>query len=269
VGVLELGGEGQAYYFGLGLYPHLDAEQEYLSFYQDGALKRVNLADYSLEDFGPAMPSPASPWEGETFAYWRVSEDRGYEIIRTRITDPAQGPRSFIAYRGPKPNEVLFAPRGEQFLLQFAAGFSESRVVLYAGQTRLWDSAEAYPGSYVSFPPLNEYPLMWAGRGRWLHLRHIPAPGLPAESLALNIITGRSLTAVEARGIYMGESPDGRWWLFALSTDPAREQRDRLIAYEPLTDRVEVLFPGGVPLYANVQYPDWRYLLWSPPVGGD
>lgn len=256
VGVISLD-DYTGTYLGTGSYLQVKSDQSSATFYQAGRLQRINLADLTLTDLGVASPTNSLTWYGDYLRFWRVQEDfETFSLVRVEVYEWTRTEQ--VMYSGPKPFRYVVGPRGDVIVLEWS-GYVE----VYKDGALLWSSREEYPDGLVSLPPPAYLPVLWSGNGKWLHLTHVPSAGRQAETLSVNIGLGQSLLAVEERATFLGESPDQDWWLMGVNYDPNSDRRDRLIAYNPVSNQLWGILPNGIPLYSDIIAPEWAYFSWA------
>lgn len=249
-------------YLGKGKYLSVSENQQYAAFFVGDRLMRMNLATGILADMGTVVVTAQPLWAGDTLQFWYTREVQGnFEILRVEAA--AKSRREYIVYSGAAPTNWQFSPTGAYVALQFQASPSESYVEIHGREGLLWVSDFAYPDSFVQLP--TEWQLAWSADKKWLHLRYAPIPTELPTTLSLNLENQTTILAPETYGTFVGESPDGAWWLYEIGVDPLQARVQRLIVYQRATSQLEVL-SDGIPLYSNPQYPAWNYYVWSPEV---
>jgi hypothetical protein len=265
VGLLETDSYG-GQYFGLGQAVQVNPNETALAFWEGGRWKRVNLLTGALTDLGAGELWDGQLWAGETLRFWRTqtSPNGNFEIFRIESAPLRRVERKL--YSGPRPARWSFPPQGEVFALEFASGAGLTYIELYRAGELVWVSDAVYPGSASRLQGPLDAPLQWTRDGAWLHLIHVERSGAYARGLAVNVADPRRMVlAPEDRAQYMGESPDGTWWLYSLNLDPDSERRTRLFVYDfERQATFELWSSGDIALYNNFQYPEWVYYQWSP-----
>jgi len=246
-------------YYGIGVNLRLAPGQDFAAFYADERLQRLNLASGRVVSLGAAEPNSAT-WRGDTLGYWRTQQRDGlFELIYVESEALRRSER--ILYQGGRPSNISIAPQGELFALEFQPRVGESYIEVYDAGVLTWVSDFVYPNSFITLQAPANAPIAWAGE--WLHLNYVPELGVPPQTVAVNAETGANILPPIEGSAYVGQSPDGDWWLYTGLTDPTRTRRDRLVAYHH-AEGITVDLSLFIELYGAFQFPDWAYYVWSP-----
>lgn len=264
IGVLRMDTYKSAY-FEVGAYLQVSPEQNFAAYFSGQRLKRLNLDSLRVTDVGNAAVTSGQLWQGDRLSFWRTQERDGlFEILRVEAEPLRRS--EHIVYQGQKPSAISFAPQGEAFALEFQPAPDQAYVEVYNAGRLVWVSDFQYPNSYVTLQPPANAPISWTADGVWLHLNYTPSLAAQIKTLSVNVESGESLTAPEERAAYMGESPDGAWWLYTTTTEVGQVNKNRLFVARRGSSEYVVL-DAVAPLFYNFQFPEWASYMWSPIVG--
>lgn len=247
-------------YLGVGTQLQVNSSEEYLAFIQNERLQKVNLETLQFTNVGKAVGN--FQWQGEALLFWRTQTNVNGDFQIIRVEARNQYRRETVIYSGLEPQNIDFSPLDDFVALEFQPVPGQSYVELHGRDGLVWVSDFEYPQSYVQLQFQVDRPISWSENGEWIHLQYSPDLRTFPRTLSVNVITGDSILAPEAQAKFVGEAPDGEWWLYMVTGDPLETPTNRLLAYRWAEDDLHIL-AEEVPLYDDPQFPLWRYIVWS------
>ncbi len=244
-------------YFDIGQGLQANPQGDQAAQISAGTLQRLNLATGTADNLGAATLSDSAFWHEGGLRFWQTATrpDGQFEITRVEASPLRRMER--VRYRGPAPQGVRFAPDGDDIIaLEFRPSANEAYVELYQAGELVWVSDFILPGSYTTL----QAPRFWSGD--WLHLDFRPSLQDPLQTLSLNVQTLAMSPAPSPRARLVSIAPDGAWWLYTLAPPSDPDRPTRLIAYDPLTQRI-VPFVEDAPLYTSTILPAYTNYVWS------
>ncbi|NJL95554.1 MAG: hypothetical protein HC915_18415, partial [Anaerolineae bacterium] len=232
----------------------------YAAFLRGSTVYRWNLERGDPLPLGQAAEVAAPLWVGEALVFWQEQTTPQGEFRLVRVAVTPQRRIEQVVYRGPRPEGWLPSPVEARAALSFRPASDQSYVEVHGPRGLFWSSAERLPGAYVQLPLALQ--IAWTRDAQTLHLLYSEGFGPLPRSLALDMRNGRSLLPPEERAIFVGDSPDGQWWLYEVGEDPLQTSVNRLFLWAPAVAGY-VLVTEGRPLYTGQQYPSHRFYVWS------
>lgn len=210
----------------------------------DDQVDRVNLITMEVDSLGESLPDPGRTlaWSDNTLVFWTGTNT---ELKRVEITDDERVETFF--YTGDAFDDMFVAPDQSAVVL----GFADQGMAVYTAEGQIGDTF-----SGIEF--------LWGAdwAGQWFHFI------MHGEGIAINTVTGETMTAPQPGFWFVGSSPDGTWWLYSRTpaSDPTLSfdnSQDSLIAFNPSTGEVVTLAEDVALAERNRSFEPSNYYVWS------
>jgi hypothetical protein len=251
---------GKATILGAGRNLIIAPDKSFAVYESRGSLKRFTFASRKLDDLGPVGNITTANLGESALTLWQVIRtETAFKVVLTRVTATGRTDEERPIHSVASKNEpaISLAPSGMVFAIHYG-----TQVTLYASSGKLWSSEQALSTEQAI---AGDVELDWSQDGQWLLVPVIANSGDQPRHLSVNVTKGDTILAPRADTYYVSGSPDGKWWLYATTSEWGTDNKvpDMLVAYYWETGKT-VELDRGILGQRNFHWSPGSYYVWSP-----